>query len=41
MCRIFFLQTKEEAMQKYVKILKENGSSLCEKDVTIDVSILS
>lgn len=32
-----FTMTKEEAMQKYVKILKENGSSLCEKDVTIDL----
>lgn len=29
--------TAQEAMQKYVKILEENGSSLCEKDVTIDL----
>lgn len=41
MCRIFLLQTKEEAMQIYVEILKENGSTLCKDDVTIDVSIVS
>lgn len=29
--------TSKEAMKKYVKNLKENGSTLCESDVTIDV----
>lgn len=41
MCRIFLLQTKEEAMQIYVEILKAKGSTLCKDDVTIDVSIVS
>uniref|UniRef100_K1RRU6 SAM domain and HD domain-containing protein 1 n=1 Tax=Magallana gigas TaxID=29159 RepID=K1RRU6_MAGGI len=31
------IMTAQEAMQKYVKILEKNGSSLCETDVTIDV----